>query len=230
MSTDRKEFNLTTNMDYSLSESQEKKYEYCLEMLRRFASSFESDTVEWIKFNDDLVKEVLIGHLDRLTAAQRIDVYRTLFGFFRKHYSQVMDIRLQAERNPKCLQELKAIEKLHQEEIQKPYMPVTDADLLGSSENNLKSNEASIRYLGALGVWVLTEDSKKVVPTLLAILKDRDGKARNEATKLLGEIHPLNEDAIQTLREIRDDVHDPVRLMAADALKKQSSLNSTRQP
>lgn len=197
-----------------------KKHERCLEMLRRFASDFDSEAVDWLKANDNLVGEVLIGHLDRLTAAQRIDVYRTLFGFFRKHYKQVMDVRLQVEQDAKCRQELKGIEEIHREAIQKPYLPITDEELLANSEKYLKHTEAPMRYLGALGVWILTKNSHKVIPTLLAILKNKDGEARVDAATLLGQVYPLDEDAIQTLREIANDAGDPVQLVAKDALKK----------
>lgn len=197
-----------------------KKHEYCLEILRRFSGDFDRKAADWLQANDDVVGEVLTGHLDRLTAAERIDVYRTLFGFFRKHYKQVMVVRLRIEQDGKCRQELLAIEKLHREAMQKPYVRVTDDDLLTSSESNLKHTAAPIRYVGALGVWLLTKSPQKVVPTLIAILKNKGGEARNDAATLLGEVRPLDEDAIQTLREIANDAGDPVRPAAENALKK----------
>lgn len=208
-----------------MNASMMKKHERCLEMLRRFASDFDRQAADWLQANDDTVGDVLTRYLDRLTAAQRIDVYRILFGFFRKRYKQVMDVRLQVEQDTKCRQELKRIEESHRDTIQKPYLPVTDEELFAVSEKDLRHSEPARRYLGALGVWILTKNSHKVVPTLLAILKNKGAEARVDAAVLLGQVYPLDEDAIQTLREIANDAGDPVQLVAKDALKKAGQLS-----
>lgn len=187
-------------------------------MLRRFSSSFDGDAARWLHANDALVGEVLIGHLDRLTAAERLDVYSTLFGSFRKHYKPVMDVRLRVEQDPKCRERLARIEEIHRQALTEPYSPVTDQELIASSEKNLLHENARVRYVGALAVWLLTKSPQRIIPTLLGILKDRSSDARGEAVTLLGEVRPLDEDAIRTLREIASDTEDPVRIAAIQAL------------
>ncbi len=199
--------------------TQSKKQEHCLEMLRRFAVHLDGEAGGWLIANDSLVKEVLVGHLDRLTPSERLDVYTTLFGFFRQHYKAVMNVRLQLEQEPKCRERLMTIEQLHRELIDQPYVPITEQDLLSHCENDLKHDSEGIRCVGAYGVWALTKNAKKVVPTLLEILRNRDGEARVEAARLLGEVSPLDEFAIQTLREIANDLGDPVRLVAEESLR-----------
>lgn len=199
--------------------STEKNDEHCLEMLRRFASRSDGDAAGWLVDNDALVGEVLIGHLDRLTAVERLDVYSTLFGFFRQHYKRVVHVRLQVEQDPKCRERLTTIEELHREAFQEPYSPTTDDELIAGTEKNLLHDDARVRYLGAFGLWLLTKNPRKVIPTLLAILKNRGGEARIEAATLLGEVRPFDEDTIQTLREIARDPGDPVRLVAEESLR-----------
>lgn len=200
--------------------SQSKNHEQCLEMLRRFANRFDGDAAGWLTANDAVVGEVLIGHLDRLTPAERLDVYSTLFGYFRQHYKQVTSVRLQVEQDPQCRKRLKTIEELHRDAFREPYSPTTDDVILASSEKNLLHEDARVRYLGAFGVWLLTKNPRKVSPTLLAIVKNRSNEARIEAATLLGEVAPLDDFTIQVLREIANDAEDPARVAAERALRK----------
>lgn len=202
-------------MNESLNESQY----ICLEMVRRFISRFDGDSAEWLIANDELVGDFLRAHLDRLTAAERLELYTMLFGFFRKHYKQVLNIRLQMEQDPKCRERLTKIEELNREALQGPYSPITDDDLLASSESNLLRPEMAIRYLGALAVWLLTKNPQKVVPTLLGILNSRNCAARIDAAKLLGEVRPLDQGAIRVLQEIANDTSDEARFVAVEALR-----------
>src|SRR5262245_32507260 len=117
--------------------SGQKRYEYGLEMLRRFASQFDVGAAKWLVSHDDVVGEVLGNHLNRLTPGERHDVYSVLFGFFRHHYKRVLDVRLQLEQDPSCREQLAALEKLHREEVNEPYKPTTDEELIASSEKNL---------------------------------------------------------------------------------------------
>jgi hypothetical protein len=200
----------------------------CLDMLRRFASHADGEAAGWLIQNDDLVGEVLISHLDRMTPADRLDLYPTLFGFFRRHYKSVVQHRLLVERHPRCRQCLATIEEVNAHKLNEPYSPTTDEDLIASSEKNLSHEDSAVRYLAAYALWLLTGDPSRVVGPLLSILKNPSAQQRLEAAALLGEIQPQHPDTIQTLREIANDPSDPVREAAKIALR--ACLKSQKSP
>jgi hypothetical protein len=193
-------------------------YEHCFEMLRRFIGTFDVEASKWLNDNVLLVEDFMVKNLDRLTAPERLKLYVILFGSFRKIYKRVIDVRLQIENDPQCKKVLMVIEEEHRVAIQKPYSPVTEADLLAGCEKNLQADDAGLRYVGALGIWTLTKDSAKIFPILRLILENRKGEAREDAARLLGEVGTLDEDTIRALRTVADDVTDPVRLLAREAL------------
>jgi hypothetical protein len=191
----------------------------CLEKLRRFASCFDLDAARWLMANDNLVWRVLTSHLDQMTSAERMNVYSILFGFFRRHYESVVRLRLQVEQDPECRARLAMIEELNREKLGKPYLPVTDEDLIAGSEKNLLHPDLSVRYIGALALWILTKDASKVLPTLLAIVKDRGANVRLEAATLLAEVQPLDHESMHILHKIASDPKDPAHTVVKDALR-----------
>jgi len=180
---------------------------------------FDREAGWWLANNTDAVRSLLADRLDHvMTPSERLRVYSHLFGFFREIAKEVLEARLRKEEAPECIAELKRLAETHKEELAKPYEPPTDEMMIAMDEELLKSKSDLLRCVGAMGLWFETGDWEKITPVLTAILRDKNSRAREDAANLLGQVRPLEPQAVQTLRGMVGDENDPVRFAAQKAL------------
>jgi HEAT repeats len=194
-------------------------YVRCLEMFRRLARpGFDGEAATWLTRRKALAEDFMMEHFDFLTPQERMQIYCFLFGMFRQAFKRVVNFRLRKERDPECRKLLVQLQRSHRNALQQPYRTLTTAELLGKCEQDLKHEDPLMRCHAAMGVYALTRRSKRIIPVLVAILRNRAGAAREQAAKILGELPSLNQEAIQELRTIANDTGDPVRAVAEEAL------------
>lgn len=198
----------------------------CLEMFRRFAAGgYDLDFVAltWLFKHEEIAEEFMMEHFELLTPAERISIYTFLYGMFRKSFRRLMESLLQAERDTACREELLRVRERYIDAFQRPDYRPSRAERLLECEKGLHNESPLLRCLAAMDVYDLTRENERVIPVLLAILRNRSGEARDLAAATLGEMRSLNQEAIQVLRAIAADTNDPARTAAEMALNAHKS-------
>lgn len=185
-----------------------------LEMFRRLAvGDFDDTAVRWFVKNHATAEAFMMEHFDLLSPPERMAIYRFL-GLFPESVRRVIDFRVRAERDPECKRTLVEVNQRHEAQLREA--PV---DLLARCEKQLEDESPRMRCIGAMGYYALTRKTRKIIPVLLAILRNRASEGREQAAEVLGMIGYVDEESIDELKGIASDPTDPVRSVAEKSLK-----------
>lgn len=81
-----------------------------LEMLRRFLADISDEQAGmWLATRGRRVGAFAEQHLDLLTKPERLRFYGLMEGFFSQQFERILAARLLEERDPQCLELLRAI-------------------------------------------------------------------------------------------------------------------------
>lgn len=186
-----------------------------LEMFRRLAvGDFDDTAFRWLVKNKATAEAFMMEHFDLLCPPERIAVYSFLGLFPKESVRRVIDFRMKAERDPECKRSLVEVKQRYEAQLREP--PV---DLLARCEKQLEDESPRMRCIGAMGYYALTRKTQKIIPVLLAILRNRSSEGRVQAAEVLGMIRCLDAESIHGLEDVANDLTDPVQSVAETSLK-----------
>lgn len=190
----------------------------CLEMCRRLAIDFDGDAAEWLIKHEALAEEFMMGQVDLLSSSERMSLYLFWFGLFPSSSERIIELRLKAEQDPECRDELGRIAKMRRQK------PCSKAERLAELEKDLENENPLLRCSAAMLIYAETGKTKTVLPILLEMLRSRDPKSREVGARGLGQLRRLSREAIHELRPIANNPSDPLRAVAEAALSRHKGL------